>query len=258
MKVLINGCSHTAMDYINWFDKKNKIFHQPINRPSWVSYLNTKLKTKHLANIHTNPVNFPNKDKKDYIREYTLLDIVKDSSFILSLATDGKGNDSIFFDTLSTLRYCKKKNIKIDYVCIQWSGHSRRLVTSDKGDLDFANPHENYEFGINLEPSGSFITLQYMVLLQNYLNENNINYNFLNYFPLDKRVIQNNTRLYRELDKSKFLSYKKHHPIVGAWIDNIKNDNLALDEDGHPGPKLQKLISDKVFKNIVKYKKKIQ
>ena len=262
MKILINGCSHTAMNYIHWFDKEKTILNQPVLRPSWVSFLQEKLKIKEYGNIYTNPNTY-----EDFPSEYDgafknittnkYLDLIKDSSFILSLATDGKGNDSILFDTLSTLRYCKKKNIEIDYVCVQWSGHSRRLVTSDKNDLDFANPHENYQFGVNLEPSGSYITLQYMILLQDYLNENNICYNFINYFPMDRKAIINNRNLYRELDTSKFISYKKYHPVKDGWLDKIKNDNLAIDNDGHPGKELMEIISDKVYKKIQKYNKNV-
>tara|TARA_B100000902_G_C27249425_1_gene884417 strand:+ start:202 stop:1005 length:804 start_codon:yes stop_codon:yes gene_type:complete len=267
MKIFINGCSHTAISYSCWYNSKKQTIHQPRNRKSWITFLEDKLNISHLASIYTNPAGIP---KQNYDEGFALgelggslrwmegLSLYRNKPHIISLATDGKGNDSILFDSLNYLRYCKRENIKLDYVCIQWSGPGRRLVTSDIEDLVFANPHENYQFGTNLEPGGSFHTLNYMVILQNYLKENNINYNFISYFPLDKRVIDIDKKLYRELDKTKFLSYKKYHPIVEGWLPNILKDGLAIDSDGHPNEDLMEIISDKVFKNILKYNKKIQ
>lgn len=259
MKIFINGCSHTAIDYISWYDKKRKRIFQPKNRPSWISILREKLDIPNLASTYTNPTKYspdyhPFPKEPEALEWMDCIKLYRNESHIISLATDGKGNDSILFDSLSYLRYCKRQNIKLDYVCIQWSGPGRRLVTTDKNDLDFSNPHENYEFGTNLEPSGSFHTLNYMIILQNYLKENNINYNFISYFPLDKKIIDIDKKLYRELDKTKFLSYKKYHPIVEAWLPNILKDGLAIDLQGHPSPELQEIIADKVIKNITKYK----
>lgn len=267
MKIFINGCSHTAIDYICWYNKKKKLTHQPKNRKSWITFTEEKLDIPNLASTYTNPCkgNPPNNlDALEFAGENDALDwrecinLYRNKPHIISLATDGKGNDSIFFDSLNYLRYCKRENIKLDYVCIQWSGPGRRLVTTDMEDLDFANPHENYQFGTNLEPGGSFHTLNYMVILQNYLKENNINYNFINYFPLDRRVIDIDKKLYRELDKTKFLSYKKYHPIVEGWLPNILKDGLGIDTHGHPNEELMEIIADKVIKNIIKYNKKIQ
>jgi hypothetical protein len=264
MKIFINGCSHTAIDYICWYDRKKQLIHQPRNRKSWITFTKEKLNIPNLASTYTNPAGNPNKLEKLGLEEASSLDwrecikVYGNKPHIISLATDGKGNDSILFDSLNYLRYCKRENIKLDYVCIQWSGPGRRLVTTDMEDLDFANPHENYQFGTNLEPGGSFHTLNYMVILQNYLKENNINYNFINYFPLDRRVIDIDKKLYTELDKTKFLSYKKYHPIVEGWLPNILKDGLATDTFGHPNEELMEIIADKVVKNIVKYKKKIQ
>jgi hypothetical protein len=264
MKIFINGCSHTAIDYICWYNRKKQLIHQPQNRKSWITFAKEKLDIPNLASTYTNPAGNPENLKKLGLGEDASLDwrecikVYGNTPHIISLATDGKGNDSILFDSLNYLRYCKRENIKLDYVCIQWSGPGRRLVTTDVKDLDFANPHENYQFGTNLEPGGSFHTLNYMVILQNYLKENNINYNFINYFPLDRRVIDIDKKLYRELDKTKFLSYKKYHPIVEGWLPNILKDGLAIDTDGHPNEELMEIIADKVVKNIVKYNKKIQ
>lgn len=266
MRILINGCSHSRLQYGVWVDKKNKKFHQPNSEygRSWIISLcenlgiNTADSSNNIFSIQTNPI--ADIDKKTNLPFSTIHEVLKSfkkKEMVLSIATDGKGNDSILMDTLSTLRYCKNNNIKIDYVLVQWSGPSRRLVSTDKEDLIYANPSENFEYGVNFEPSASVITLNYMIILQGYLKENNINYNFLNYFPLDKKIIKLVPKIYRELDLTKFLKYKNHHPIIGGWIDHIKNDKLAIDNDGHPGLKLQKIIGDMVHKKILEYNSKL-
>lgn len=270
MRILIDGCSHSKLHYGVWVDKPNKIFHQP-NHGSWIVNLhknlgfNSKNSKNTLFSIQSHPsngrfnpsagicstLNLPLAELYDVIKNF------KKNDMILSIASDGKGNDSILMNTLSTLRYYKNNNIKIDYVLVQWSGPSRRLVSTDKEDLTYSTPYENYEYGVNFEPSASSITLNYMVILQEYLKENNINYNFLNYFPLDKKIENLIPELYEELDVDKFLQYKTHHPIWGGWIEHIKNDKLAIDEQGHPGLKLQKIIGDLVYEKIIKYNSKI-
>lgn len=161
-------------------------------------------------------------------------------------------------DTISTLYNFKKLNIKLDFVVVQWSGPSRRLISGapkiepQDGIYRFANPHEYYEFGLNLEPSGSWITLNNMMILQNYFKDNNINYTFLNYFPLDKSL--SNSFAFKELDLSKFLVYKNNHPIFDGWIDSILKDKLSIDDHGHPNDKLQEMISSMVVDRISKNK----
>ena len=87
-----------------------------------------------------------------------------------------------------------------------------------------------------------------MVILQDYLKKGGYDYYFLNYFPLNG-LIKEET-IYNELDLSKFISYKDTHPIFDGWIDNIKKDGLAVDEDGHPNVDLMKIISDEFFLKI--------
>jgi hypothetical protein len=260
MKILVNGCSHSACARTQIANIKNKLVLLPESkRPSWVTKLSDDLNLKNLYSMMT-PLFNKSSDRFEHdLKSYLE---INSNEFIVTLAEDGKGNDSIFMDTISTLYNFKKLNIKLDFVIVQWSGPSRKLIsgvpkmhpiTSAElliydGIYRYANPHEYYEFGLNLEPAGSWITLNNMMILQNYLKDNNINYAFLNYFPLDSSL--ENSFAFKELDLGKFLVYKNNHPIFDGWIESIKKDNLSIDKDGHPNEELQQIIADKVREQI--------
>ena len=256
MKILVNGCSHSACTRTHIANIKNKLVLLPeTTRPSWVTNLSEDLNIKNLYSMMTPLFSKSWDGFGDDLKSYLE---INSNEFIVTLAEDGKGNDSIFMDTISTLYNFKKLNIKLDFVIVQWSGPSRKLISGapkmepDDGIYRYANPHEYYEFGLNLEPAGSWITLNNMMILQNYLKDNNINYTFLNYFPLDSSL--EDSFAFKELDLSKFLVYKNNHPIFDGWIESIKKDNLSIDKDGHPNEELQKIISDKVIKRVNKNK----
>jgi len=251
MKILVNGCSHSKCGYSTFVDESKKIIHTPLktNVNSWQWFLAEKLNINKILSINTNFLVLPHKESDfrpavpvDYIFEYN------ENDCIISLATDGKGNDSILMDTLSSLRGFENKGEKIDLVLVQFSGPTRRLVSPDNMRYAYSNPHDNFEYGLNFEPSASLITLHNMVILQDYLKKGGYDYYFLNYFPLNG-LIKEET-IYNELDLSKFISYKDTHPIFDGWIDNIKKDGLAVDEYGHPNVDLMKIISDEFFLKI--------
>ena len=263
MKILVNGCSHSALGPTNIIYNEGRYKKQfpglsivQDTRKSWVSQLSSDLKIKNLYSIKKPFFNKSYDGFGDDLKSYLK---VNSNKFIVNLAEDGKGNDSIFMDTISTLYYFKKLKIKLDFVVVQWSGPSRRLVSGAPIDhyedalYQYANPHEYYEYGVNLEPTGSFITINNMMILQNYFQDNNINYAFLNYFPLDERL--DNSYAYKELDLSKFLVYKNNHPIFDGWIDSIVKDKLSIDKDGHPNDKLQEMISSMIVDSISKNKR---
>lgn len=255
MKILVNGCSHSACGPTNIATISNRLVPVQDSRKSWVTKLSSDLNLKNLYSIKQPLFSKSWDGFGDDLKSYLE---ISSSKFIVTLAEDGKGNDSIFMDTISTLYNFKKLNIKLDFVVVQWSGPSRRLISGapkiepQDGIYRFANPHEYYEFGLNLEPSGSWITLNNMVILQNYFKDNNINYTFLNYFPLDRSL--SNSFAFKELDLSKFLVYKNNHPIFDGWIDSILKDKLSIDPQGHPNDKLQKMISSMVVDRISKNK----
>lgn len=248
MKIFINGCSHSAIGDTEIVSTKNRLVPLQSLRQSWITKLSADLSIRNLySKISSKPFFSKAYDGFRDVLESFLQ--INSDEFILTLAEDGKGNDSIFMDTMSTLYNFKKLNIKLDFVVVQWSGPSRRLVSGPESQVyQFSTPHEYFEYGVNLEPAGSFITINNMMILQNYLKDNNINYTFLNYFPLDKQLID--SYAFKELDLSKFLVYKKNHPIFDGWIDSIKKDGLSIDKHGHPNEDLQVIISNKVREQI--------
>lgn len=251
MKILVNGCSHSKLGYSTFLDILKNIIHTPTKKSvnSWQWFLADKLNISKILSINTNYKPVP-KEENDF-RQFVPLEFVfkwNEKQSIISLATDGKGNDSIMMDTLSTLRGFEKIGEKIDLVLIQFSGPTRRLVSPDYIRYAYSNPYLNHEFGINFEPSGSLLTLHNMVILQDYLKKGGYEYYFLNYFGLDISV--KDEEIYKELDLSHFITYKDKHPIFDGWLDRIKKDNLAIDDDGHPSLELMKIISDKFFTKI--------
>jgi len=256
MKVLVNGCSHSKLGYSTFIHVEGeRILIEPPKKynPSWQRYLAKKLNLKKFLGINTNYKPAPT--KQNDFREFVPLEWVfewDENNSIISLATDGKGNDSIMMDTLSTLREFENKGEKIDLVLIQFSGPTRRLVSPHNIRYAYANPHDNFEYGLNFEPSGSLLTLHNMVILQDYLKKGGYEYYFLNYFGLDESV--KDEEIYKELDLSHFITYKDNHPIFDGWLDRIKKDNLAIDDDGHPSLELMQIISDKFCDKILKNK----
>lgn len=256
MKILVNGCSHTKLGYTTFYHIDNElVLVHPAQKynPSWQRYLAKKIGIKKFFGINTNYK--PTPTELNEFREFVPLDWLFDlneNDSIISLATDGKGNDSIMMDTLSTLRGFEKRGEKIDLVLIQFSGPTRRLVSPDYIRYAYSNPYVNTEFGINFEPSGSLLTLHNMVILQDYLKKGGYDYYFLNYFGLDKLVEEE--EIYKELDLSRFITYKDNHPIFDGWLDSIKKDNLAIDDDGHPSLELMKIIGNKFYNKILENK----
>ena len=82
-----------------------------------------------------------------------------------------------------SVKYLKQIKQKPDYVFIQWSGTSRKLIQTPENKVQFVNPYNvNSKLGrdITLEPLASSLTLTYYIILQNYLENNNIKYVFNN------------------------------------------------------------------------------
>ena len=274
MKIIINGCSHSTGDY---FYKHKKLllakgFGVPALRFTWWNYLQKELGIReeniyqlfyflinHLPNNISSPysvlgsevevgfyntlkekfVEYITEDDKNAIEKYIFTD-----SFLISLANDGKGNDTIFLETFDVLRKIKKNKIQLDYLIIQWSSPVRKLVSDGKAYL-YANPHENYNYGLNFEPAGSLLTLNYMIILQEYLKEQNIKYIFLNYFPLDEEV--KNSFLYNQLDFSKIVTATdSDHPIFSGWLSYILSNKLNSDDYGNSNIDGNKFISKRI------------
>ena len=243
MRVLINGCSHTAIE--SFKDKDISHIGNPNIRKSWIWELKKLINIK---NVYTVPQPNINLEISKYSKIFN-------KETIISLANDAQGNDSIIFSTFSFLRELDRINKKPDLVLIQFSGPVRRIVSRFDDNIDFSTPHENYEFGINFEPSGSFLTLNNMIVLQDYLKTHKYNYYFLNYFPINNIV--ENLEIYKELDLSKFITYKNNHPIFDGWLNDVIKDGLNIDEFGHPNEKCMEIISNKFYDKLKSHKKVI-
>lgn len=241
MRVLINGCSHTAIE--SYKNKDNNHIGNPNIRKSWIWELKKLINIK---NVYTVPQPNINLEISKYSKIF-------DKETIISLANDAQGNDSIMFSTLSFLRELDRINKKPDLVLIQFSGPVRRIVSRFDNNITFSTPHENYEFGINFEPSASFLTLNNMIVLQDYLKTHKYNYYFLNYFPINNVV--ENLEIYKELDLSKFITYKNNHPIFDGWLNDVVKDGLSIDEYGHPNEECMKIISNKFYDKLKLHKK---
>lgn len=275
MKIFVNGCSHTALTNteIIKVGNRKKISTRLIEKPSWSLGVKDYFNIKQLISYNC-PLPFDAYDRTNEILPYgnhllgSYVNINSNQNlskhgnyidykkpFLVSYAADGKGNDSILFDTVYFLNEMEKNKVTIDYVVIQFSGPSRRLVSTSTDDFAFASPHDNTKYGLNFEPSASYATLKIMYILQNILNNKKIKYRFLNYFPLDDKM--KNIKLLDEIDLDKFIQYKDNHVLFDGWINSIIEDGLSIDPQGHPNDELREIISNKVIDSINSDFKKI-
>ena len=278
MKIYVNGCSHSKchldIGIVSWPLLVNLFIENDYEDVGSESTLLKKSLLKKDESLTTY-----SKSKYVYDNHYrnVFLEFVKEKeNYFISEATDAKGNDSILYETMESLRYLKKNGNLPDICIIQWSGHSRNLMTpilqehsnilipkeyvpqhkkSHNTQYRYCTPQN--EFGNRLllfEPSASLRTLNHMVILQEYLKSINVNYIFINYFPLDNQI--KNLPILSELDLDKFVSYDKStDPIFDGWIDKItKNKKYGLDlnkdKEGHPNINGMKLLYFRIINKI--------
>lgn len=171
----------------------------------------------------------------------------------ISVAKSGKGNDSICFETINYVEYLKQINKKPDYIFIQWSGPTRRIVQTWDDKVQYLNPHNISEIGFqpNWEPLGSSLTLTYYVILQNYLEKNNIEYVFIDYPGINDIVY--NPYLKKSINYNKVFSISGNINLLEYLIEH----NLNIDKDGHPNELGHYFIAESVMgilkKNTIKY-----
>lgn len=113
-----------------------------------------------------------------------------EKNVLIRNAHHGKGNDTILFETYNSIKSLVSKNIKIDYVVIQFSGVNRRMHTTPNGEYEFINPFTNSELGVKFEPVATEQSLQYMLILQDLFKSNNIKYCFIPYMEFDATVLK--------------------------------------------------------------------
>lgn len=246
MIIYINGCSHSR--------------HFPkIGYTSFSYHLANNFKIPLISTMEIHQF----VKTKSFERKFN--EIIKNDNFVWNSATDGKGNDSIYFETITNVTRLIDENKKPDLVSIQWSGPARRLITIydksiylRKGELSETewdgfilncNPHDFSYMYPHFEPLGSFITLFYIYSLQEFLKNNNINYTFHCYMPLDSLV--ETQYLYKKLNLDNFVSFDDDkHPILDGWIDFVRETNLNEDKFGHPNQKGKKYITHRIQKKL--------
>jgi len=213
MLVFFNGCSHTEGSTIN-------------TERTWSNIV--------LKSIEPNSKFFHIHGKGGFDDEFLFRHINGIEKYLkgncgISVAKSGKGNDAICFETINYIEYLKKIDKKPDYVCIQWSGTSRKIIQTIDNKINFINPHsdKNLLDRLNFEPLGSSLTKTYYIILQNYLQNNNINYVFMDYMGIDEKTY--NDYIDDSIDYTKVVTNKKT-----TLIDELKKKNWVVDRFGHP------------------------
>lgn len=274
MKIYINGCSHSKcyldIGVVSWPLLIKLFFDQDFSSINNENDLLTKSLLKN--NILTTYSKSKYVDDKFY-RNNFLRFIENRKEYFISEASDAKGNDSILYETMESLRHLKNAGKLPDICIIQWSGHSRNLISpilpeysylkipgaySKKNKSEhftnfrYCTPANEYcSTQLPIEPAASLRSLNHMVILQDYLKLLEIKYVFINYFPLDLRI--SDLFILKELDLDRFVSFNNStHPLFEGWLDSIVNSNGKLNKDpqGHPNINGMKLISSKVIKKI--------
>jgi len=153
---------------------------------------------------------------------------------LVNQARPSKGNDSIYFESMDMVQRLILLDKKPDFVVIQWSGVNRKifnLISSLKqlnpyNIIGTSNAHDFTEMGLYLEPYASKHTLQLMISLQKFLNENNIEYVFIPYMELYKSEWMVELE---QLDLSRFTT----DPFKGRR-NEFRKKCLVVDIQGHP------------------------
>ena len=223
MIIYSNGCSHTADLQSNSECHPNNTIPDGYYENVYIDVVAKELFNDEYEVVHLME-GFYLKDEKN-----CNFNTFKNSrDYLLKHASSGKSNDLIFFESYNVIRELIHKNIKLDYVVIQFTGQNRRVGTLPDGRLIPISPSDNSEQGIKFEPFASEQSLQYIVILQDLLKENNINYCFIPYMEFDKYVLDNTDKL-KYIDQSNFTSSIRH-----PHINYFRNNKLVLDIAGHP------------------------
>ena len=163
--------------------------------------------------------------------------------FTYSLASSGKSNDAIYFETIETIERLKKRKSKPDLVLIQWSGPSRRLTVNPLQDKIFCVTPDDIIEGVaipHFEPLASELTFRFSELLAQYLERENIEYRFLFYFDLDERVFQ-----FRDnINDEKLIGFPK------GLLSTMKKMGLTWDDSGHPNEQGHIYLSNLFFNSL--------
>lgn len=168
---------------------------------------------------------------------------------LINDALCGAGNDYIFHNSLENIEKLIRNNEKPDFVIIQWSGPNRRTHCNPDGKTIFVNLYDNVDYHIKLEPMGSMHTLHYIFNMQEYLKNNDISYCFFNYMEFDKSI--ENSSILDKIDMDRFLTLKNVDNILfTGFLNYIKDNNLNIDEQGHPNRKGHIFLANEILKKM--------
>ena len=234
MILLTNGCSHSVP-------------YKTIQGTEWCHQINLKLKIKNYFWMGKHEDFFFN-SRQIY---FDSLDKLPSKDFTYSLASSGKGNDAIYFETIETIERLKKRKSKPDLVLIQWSGPSRRLTVNPLRDEIFCVTPDDIIEGVaipHFEPLASELTFRFSELLAQYLEKENIEYRFLFYFDLDNRIFKYRTNI----DDKKLIGFPK------GLISTMKEKELTWDKPGHPHKQGHIFLSNLFLSKLPEKFKKVQ
>jgi len=208
MIIYSNGCSHTADMGANFHNVYIDIVAKELLKTYEKIYA---------CEGHYNK----NKNFKFY-------ELNSDKNYLIKHAEHGKSNDLIFFESYNIIKNAINDNVKLDYVVIQFSGVNRRIHTLPNGGLLSVNPWDNSALGVKFEPFATEQSLQYLLILQDLLNQNFINYVFIPYMEFDSDV----------LSKSDKLDYIDNERLSTSLFSGHRNDfrkrGMTVDASGHP------------------------
>lgn len=220
--IYVNGCSHSI----------------GISKYSWSYVLGNSLFRSFSYMAHKG------------LDEDNSINFITNKNSVYNFSDSGKGNDTIFHETIEFLSKCKQNNIKPDYIFVQWSGPSRMARQDAMGNIIFINPGNliEKEF-INFEPHASRTTLSYIYSLQEILKKENIEYSFCCYMELDKGIKKYS--VYDSIDLTKFITFDNvSHPMFDGFRNKMRINGFVLDAAGHPNYYGHWFIANKFLEKI--------
>ena len=208
MIIYSNGCSHTAEIGVNYHNVYIDIVAEEILK-------NYKIIYSQEAHYYTN-------------KNFNFKDLSENKNYLIKHAEHGKSNDLIFFESYNIIKDAIKNNVKLDFVVIQFSGVNRRVHTKPDGGLLPVNPWDNSEYGVKFEPFATEQSLQYLIILQELLNDNFINHVFIPYMEFDNDVLKKSDKLdLIDLDRLTTNLYEGHR-------NYFRTNGMTVDAAGHP------------------------
>ena len=184
----------------------------------------------------------------NYFNKTSYTDIISEkyNCTFYNYSEEGNSNENIFHTVVERLEEYKFTYRRYpSHVVVQWSHPCRKLYVETDGSKKFITPHDSPELGLKWEPVGTYQTINYQYILQEYFKINKIKYVMWNFF--NTNITPPNEKL---IDKSKFIK-----PEFGyeSFFDYIRENNLARDEHGHPNVEGHEYLGMRIIKKFESY-----